>query len=286
MLIARSIASVRRQVAKWRRAGDSIGFVPTMGALHEGHLALIRRSRRRCDRTIVSIFVNPTQFGPREDFSKYPRNWPTDRRACEAGGVDLIFAPSVETMYPAGFATTIKVGRLGELWEGAARPGHFDGVATIVAKLFDIVQPDTAVFGQKDFQQIAVIRRMVNDLNLPVKVVVAPTVRESGGLAMSSRNVYLDRLSRSDAQSIFRSLKWAETQVRAEVVNIGRLEREMVKMIQAGGKFQVDYVGFCDQESLEPRKTAIRPLVILLAVKCLVDGPAQGRRFIDNVVIH
>ncbi len=286
MLVARTIASTRRQVAKWRREGKTIGFVPTMGALHAGHLALIRRSRRLCDRTIVSIFVNPTQFGPREDFSKYPRNWAMDRRACNAEGVDLIFAPTVEEMYPDGFSTTIKVGRLGELWEGAARPGHFDGVATVVAKLFDIVQPDTAIFGQKDFQQTVVIRRMVADLNLPVKVVVAPTLREPGGLAMSSRNVYLDRLSRADAQSIFRSLKWAEKQVHGGIQNVSRLRREMSKAIESSGRFRVSDIGFCDLESLESKKTATRPLVILVAVVCLVKGPAQGRRFIDNIVIR
>lgn len=286
MLVARSIVSARRQIAKWRQSGLSIGLVPTMGALHEGHLSLIRRSRRLCDRSVVSIFVNPAQFGPREDFGKYPRSWAEDLRACKAGGVDLIFAPTTAAMYPLGFSTTVNSGRTGELWEGAARPGHFDGVATVVTKLLNIIQPDVAVFGQKDFQQAVVIQRAVNDLNLPVKLVVAPTVREPGGLAMSSRNVYLDSLSRTNAQSIYRSLKWAEAQVRAGIGGIGRLTNKMTGMIENGGRFRVDYIGFCDINTLESKKTAKPPLVILIAAQCLVRGPARSRRFIDNLVIR
>ncbi len=257
-----------------------------MGALHAGHIALVHRSKRICDRTIVSVFVNPTQFGPREDFSKYPRTWSSDRDLCEDAGVDLIFAPTAETIYPDGFATSITVGRLGELWEGTSRPGHFDGVATVVAKLLSIVSPDTAIFGQKDFQQTVVIRRMVADLDLPVRIVVAPTVREPGGLAMSSRNVYLDRLSRIDAQSIYRSLKSAEKQVRSGARSVPRLAKDMTGMVEAGRKFKVDYIGFCDTKTLELKKTANPPLVILIAARCLVKGPAYGRRYIDNLIIR
>lgn len=266
--------------------GLSVGFVPTMGALHAGHMALVCRSRQTHDRTVVSIFVNPTQFGPKEDYSKYPRTWASDRDLCEDAGVDIIFAPSAQTMYPEGFATSINVGRVGELWEGASRPGHFDGVATVVAKLFNIVAPDTAIFGQKDLQQTIVIKRMVSDLDLPVRIAVAPTVREPGGLAMSSRNAYLDQLSRTDAQSIYRSLKWAEKQVRSGVTSVARLTKAMTGQIEAGKRFRVDYIGFCEPDSLEKKNTARRPLAILIAAKCLVKGPANGRRYIDNIIIR
>ncbi|HWO56206.1 MAG TPA: pantoate--beta-alanine ligase [bacterium] len=286
MTVARSIASVRRQVAAWRARGLRVGLVPTMGALHEGHLSLVRRCRRLCDRTVVSIFVNPTQFGPREDFSSYPRTWKSDLRVCRRAGVDLIFAPSVETMYPEGFATMIRVGPIGDLWEGAARPGHFEGVATVVAKLFYIIGPDVAIFGQKDYQQTVVIRRMVTDLNLPVRLVVAPTVREPGGLAMSSRNAYLDALSRQDARSIHRSLLWAGREIRAGRRNVARLTRVMTGMIEAGGRFDVDQIGFCDPATLASKKTAVPPLVILVAARCRVKGPALGRRYIDNLLIR
>lgn len=286
MKVARSAAATRRTVAQWHRDGKTVGFVPTMGALHEGHLSLMRRSRKLCDRTVVSIFVNPTQFGPGEDFGKYPRAWKRDRDLCKRENVDLIFAPSVTEMYPEGFATTVRVGKLADRWEGKLRPGHFDGVATVVAKLFNIVSPDLAIFGRKDFQQSVIIRRMAKDLDLPVRVVVVPTVREPGGLAMSSRNAYLDTPTRIEARSIFRSLKWAEQQVRSGVLSIGLLQREMVRLIEAGKRFKIDYIGFCDTETLEPKKRAIAPLVILIAARCLVKGPAHNRRYIDNLVIR
>jgi len=278
--------AVRNQVARWRRQGQTVGLVPTMGALHAGHMALIYRSRRLCDRTVVSVFVNPTQFGPNEDFAKYPRAWDADRDLCEDAGVDLIFAPSVDVMYPDGFATTVQVGGIGRLWEGASRPGHFDGVATVVAKLFTIVGPDLAIFGQKDFQQTVVINRMVEDLNLPVRVAVAPTVREPGGLAMSSRNAYLDMPTRIDAQSIYRSLKWSEKQIRTGVRSVDRLRRGMTRLVEAGKRFKIDYIGFCDRETLEPKKSAKAPLVILIAARCRVKGSAYNRRYIDNLVIR
>jgi len=286
MIVARTIPRTRLVIANWRRHGLSVGFVPTMGALHEGHLALIRRSRRMCDRTVVSIFVNPTQFGPREDFRSYPRAWSKDQDACKREGVDLIFAPRVNVMYPEGNVTLVKVGALGDLWEGAARPGHFDGVATVVAKLFNIVQPDMAIFGQKDYQQSVIIRRMVKDLDLPVRMVVAPTVRESGGLALSSRNAYLDSLTRSNAQSLHRALAWAAAQIKTGETSISRLSRDMAAQIKSGRRFKVDYIGFCDPETLLPKKKAMRPLVILIAALCQVSGPAFGRRYIDNVLVR
>lgn len=286
MKIARSIKEARRLATVWRSDGQTVGLVPTMGALHAGHMALIYRAKQMCDRTIVSVFVNPTQFGPNEDFAKYPRAWDADRDLCEDAGVDLIFAPSIDVMYPDGFATTLQVGGIGRLWEGASRPGHFDGVATVVAKLFTIVGPDLAIFGQKDYQQTVVIQQMVKDLNLPVRVVVAPTVREPGGLAMSSRNAYLDMPSRIDAQSIYRSLKWSERQIRTGVRSVGLLKREMTRLVEAGKKFKIDYIGFCDRETLEPKKTAKAPLVILIAARCRVKGSAYNRRYIDNLVIR
>lgn len=266
--------------------GLSVGFVPTMGALHAGHMALVYRSRQTHDRTVVSIFVNPTQFGPKEDYSKYPRTWGSDRDLCEEAGVDLIFAPTAGTMYPTGFSTSIRVGHVGELWEGASRPGHFDGVATVVAKLCNIIAPDTVIFGQKDLQQTVVIKRMVSDLDLHVRIAVEPTVREPGGLAMSSRNVYLDYLSRTDAQSIYRSLKWAQKQVRSGVANVSRLRRGMTRMVEAGKRFKIDYIGFCDTDTLEIRKSAKPPIAILIAAKCMVKGPAYRRRYIDNLIIR
>ncbi len=286
MKVSRTIGAVRRQVSLWRKQGLTVGLVPTMGALHAGHMALVHRCARLCDRTVVSIFVNPTQFGPNEDFSKYPRVWSSDRDLCKDAGVDLIFAPAVRIMYPTGFSTSVHVEELGDIWEGASRPNHFDGVATVVAKLFATVLPDYAVFGQKDFQQTVVIRRMVKDLNLPVGIVVAPTVREPGGLAMSSRNAYLDMPTRIDAQSIYRSLKWAESAIRAGERRVARLRREMTRMVEAGGRFRIDYVGFCDIQTLETKKRISKPLVILIAARCLVNGPARNRRYIDNLLIR
>ncbi|HUU44328.1 MAG TPA: pantoate--beta-alanine ligase [Acidobacteriota bacterium] len=286
MKTARTIAPVRRQVAAWRRRGLTVGCVPTMGALHEGHLALIRRSVRQTDRTVVTIFVNPTQFGPRDDFAAYPRTWRTDAAACRREGVDLIFAPTVATMYPDGFETTVGVGDLGKIWEGAQRPGHFDGVATVVLKLFNIIQPDYAFFGQKDFQQALIIRRLAADFNLPVRIVTAPTVREPDGLALSSRNAYLGATGRADAAVIYRALAWAEKRIRAGAATPGPLVRRMGSDIERSGSFAVDYIGFCDPEKLRSQKRLSRPLVILIAATCKERGRAHGRRFIDNVLIR
>ncbi len=246
----------------------------------------MRRSKRLCDRTVVSVFVNPTQFGPREDLRAYPRPLSADLKACREEGVDLVFVPSVATIYPEGFGTKLKVGDLGNLWEGRSRPGHFDGVATVVLKLFSIVTPDVAIFGQKDLQQSVVIRRMVSDLNLPVRVVVSPTVRENDGLALSSRNVYLDRLSRNASAGIYQSLRWARAQIKEGETRAGRLRTRMRRMIEDGGYFSLDYIGFCDPLTLTEKAGARRPLAILVAVKCVTPGPAQGRRYIDNLVIR
>jgi pantoate--beta-alanine ligase len=207
--LARTIPGLRQALADVRRRGRTVGLVPTMGALHEGHLSLVRLARQQTDFVVVSIFVNPTQFGPREDLARYPRPLELDLDLCARHGVDLVFHPEADVMYPPGFDTFVEVGRLGKTLEGASRPGHFRGVATVVLKLFNLVQPDRAYFGQKDAQQVAVVRRLVEDLNVPVELVVGPIVREYDGLALSSRNRYLDPGQRTQAAVLYRALSRA-----------------------------------------------------------------------------
>src|ERR1700720_461893 len=206
MKISSTIAEARAACADARRDGKSVGLVPTMGALHEGHLSLVRAAKASCDAVAVSIFVNPTQFGPTEDLAKYPRSFERDRELLEKEGVELLFAPSVEEMYPRGAVTWVTVEGLSGRLDGRSRPGHFRGVTTVVAKLFHIVEPDAAFFGQKDAAQVAIVRRMVRDLNFPVEIVACPIVREADGLAMSSRNAYLDEQQRKQALVLHRSL--------------------------------------------------------------------------------
>lgn len=206
MQVITKVAELRRALADVRNADKRIGFVPTMGYLHDGHLALISASRGHCDVTVVSIFVNPTQFGPNEDLSRYPRDFARDEALCRSAGVSIIFAPSAEEIYPAQFESFVEPGELAKPLCGAFRPGHFRGVATVVCKLFNMVQPDVAYFGQKDFQQCAVIRRMTVDLNLPIEIVTVPTVREPDGLAMSSRNRYLSPEERGRSLAVSRGL--------------------------------------------------------------------------------
>src|ERR1700722_5312636 len=205
--VARSVGELRLHVAAWRAAGERVGLVPTMGALHAGHMALVAAARARCQRTVASIFVNPKQFGPREDFSTYPRPESDDLAKLTQAGADLAFIPAVEEIYPEGFATTISVGGPSEGLCGAHRPGHFDGVATVVAKLLIQAAPDAAFFGEKDYQQLMVVRRMTQDLNLPVEIVGVPTVREADGLALSSRNVYLSAEERRLAPDLHRVMR-------------------------------------------------------------------------------
>src|SRR5262245_12753985 len=213
MKILYTISETRATVCLLKTAGKQLGFVPTMGALHEGHLSLVRLAKERSSVVVVSIFVNPAQFGPNEDFSKYPRTLARDREMLEAEGVDLLFAPSVEEMYPQGAATFVNVEGLSERLDGVSRPGHFRGVTTVVSKLFNIVTPDIAVFGQKDAAQVSIIKRMVRDMDLPVEIVVGPIVREADGLAMSSRNAYLNLKQRKQALVLSRALKAVEAQV-------------------------------------------------------------------------
>ena len=262
-----------------KQAGKRLGFVPTMGALHEGHLSLVRAAKGRCDVVSASIFVNPTQFGPHEDFSKYPRSFERDRELLEKEGVELLFAPSVKEMYPEDAATFVTVEALSERLCGKSRPGHFRGVTTVVAKLFHITQPDFAFFGQKDAAQVAIIRRMVRDLNLGVEIVVCPIVREADGLAMSSRNAYLSPQQRRSALVLSRSL----AQVK-ELFERG--ERCATKLAAAGRQVfaeephvRLDYLEIVNPETLEPVEQISDPA--LVAVAAFVGGT----RLIDNIVL-
>lgn len=277
--LAPTIAEVRSAVAAARGAGKRVGFVPTMGALHAGHAALIRAARTRTDFVVVSVFVNPTQFGPAEDFARYPRTLDADRELCAAVGTDLIFVPTPDEMYPPAARTVIQVTGLQDVLDGARRPGHFQGVATVVAKLFHIVQPDVAVFGQKDAQQALIIRRMVADLNLPVAIHVHPTVRESDGLAMSSRNRYLDPTQRQNATCLNRALRTAEALVAAGERSPAGLEAALAGAIEPTPGARLDYARVLSADLLEPLATLDRPALAAVAVFF------GATRLIDNVTL-
>jgi pantoate--beta-alanine ligase len=262
-----------------RRAGKRLGFIPTMGALHEGHLSLVRAARSSCDALAASIFVNPTQFAPNEDLEKYPRSFERDRELLGREGVELLFAPSVEEMYPAGAVTWVTVEGLSDKLDGRSRPGHFRGVATVVAKLFHIVEPDAAFFGQKDAAQVAVIRRMVRDLNLPPEIVVCPIVRESDGLAMSSRNAYLDADQRKRALALHRSLTRVQRMAdggqrkTSELVAAGRAE------FAGESSVRLDYLEIVDPDTLDPVDSISGGA--LVAVAAFVGST----RLIDNILL-
>jgi len=280
MQLCRTIAEMRTAAGALKAKNLTLGFVPTMGALHEGHLSLVRAAKQRCDRVAVSIFVNPTQFGPNEDFSKYPRTFDRDRELLESEGVDLLFAPSTEEMYPPGAITYVTVEELSEKLDGKSRPGHFRGVTTVVSKLFNIIQPELAFFGQKDAAQVAVIRRMVRDLNLPVEIAACPIVREPDGLAMSSRNRYLDANQRKTALVLSRSLARVQ-----ELFAQG--ERDVQNLITAGkllfgGELDVrlDYFEIVDPETLDAISTLRSPA--LVAVAAFVGST----RLIDNRLLQ
>ncbi len=259
MQIVSSVAAMQRLAKKWRQAGIKIGFVPTMGYLHDGHLSLVREARKRVGKrgkVVVSIYVNPTQFAPTEDLSKYPRDLKRDLKMCRAEGADLVFTPGDAEIYPGRaegeYSTYVVEETLSRVMEGAARPTHFRGVTTVVAKLFNIVLPDVAVFGQKDFQQAAVIQRMVSDLNFPVQIIVAPTSRERDGLAMSSRNKYLDPEQRSQAVILFHALQAARAAVKKKSVSAVKLKKDLQEFVTAAPLGRLDYVEFFDPETLEP----------------------------------
>jgi len=278
--VVRTVAELRAQVRAWRAAGERVGFAPTMGALHEGHLSLIRLAKHEADRAVVSIFVNPTQFGPNEDFEAYPRSEARDIGLAGAAGCDLIFAPTVGEMYPEGFATTVNVSGVSEPLDGQARPGHFAGVATVVSKLLLQCGPDVAVFGEKDYQQLQVIRRMVRDLDIPVQILGAPTARAEDGLALSSRNAYLTEAERAVAPELHRALAEAVEAVRAGG-RVDAAEAAAVARLKSVGFARVDYVevrGASDLARLGPGPVA--PPARILAAAVL------GRtRLIDNLAI-
>jgi len=262
-----------------KREGKRIGFVPTMGFLHEGHVSLIRKARRTSDVVVVSIFVNPVQFGPGEDLDKYPRDFERDRKVCEEAGTDIIFCPSAGEMYASDQSVFVEETRLSRGLCGKSRPGHFRGVATVVAKLFNIVQPDVAVFGQKDAQQARIIQRVVRDLNFPVEIVVAPVVREPGGIAMSSRNTYLSPLEYEQAACIHRALCLAEHLSKEGATKASIIRREMVDVIRKTSGIKIEYVQIVSNDTLEPVNTIDGPTLVAVAVKI-------GRtRLIDNTVI-
>jgi pantoate--beta-alanine ligase len=274
----RELQALRETIAGWRAEGLAIAFVPTMGALHAGHMALIEAAKKPGTKVVASIFVNPMQFGAGEDLSRYPRREIADARMLAEAGCDLLWLPTVETMYPDGFATTISVAGVSAPLEGASRPGHFDGVATVVAKLFAQVAPDAAYFGEKDYQQLAVIRRMAIDLNLAVEVVGVPTQRDDDGLALSSRNIYLDEDERARAVALPRALGIAvRAIVRGE--DTAQVLAEAATQLTAAG-FQVDYVALVDAETLTDATSPDRPRRLLAAAR-------MGQtRLIDNVAVE
>jgi pantoate--beta-alanine ligase len=284
MQIVRSAVAMQRLARQWQRRGLRVGLVPTMGSLHDGHLSLVGAARRRVGQSgqvVVSIYVNPTQFGPQEDLSRYPRDLPRDLKLCQGVGVDLVFAPTDAEMYPGWikpadepahadarptFSTYIVEERLAECMEGAARPTHFRGVTTVVAKLFNLVLPEVTVFGAKDWQQAAIVKRMTRDLNFPVKIIVAPTVREPDGLALSSRNQYLDAAQRAQAVILYRTLQRARAAVRQKNISAARLEADLKKFIASAPLARLEYLEVFDPVTLTPVITAKRGAHLALAV--------------------
>ena len=279
MEVAKTIESVRNLVKAARSKGKKIGLVPTMGALHIGHTSLIERAVKECDYVVVSIFVNPTQFGPSEDFEKYPRPFENDLQMCRKAGVDVVFAPGPQQIYPSESLTWVNVEKLTGLLCGRSRPGHFRGVTTVCAKLFNIVEPDVAYFGQKDAQQAIVIKRMVADLNMPLEIVVCPTVREPDGLAVSSRNKYLSEQQRKDVACIYKSLKKCESLVEAGTTDSKTIIGEMKQILNQVSSIEIEYISIVDSESLQELERITGKALAAVAVKI---GSA---RLIDNIVV-
>ena len=273
-----SVLEMQTLAEDLRSKGQIIGLVPTMGALHEGHLSLIKLAAEQADTVVVSIFVNPTQFGPSEDFSKYPRSLEADVAACDAAGVDIVFAPTAEELYPKGYSTFIVEEFIAKPLEGVSRPVHFRGVITVVAKLFNIVRPDLAVFGQKDVQQVAVIKKMVEDLHFTIDVVVAPTLREPDGLAMSSRNRYLTATQRIEALVIHRALQKALDMVASGERRVDRLIAEATHLIGLHRRVRIIYVSIVDRTTMVAIRGEIEPGKVVMAIAAWVDEV----RLIDN----
>jgi pantoate--beta-alanine ligase len=279
MQVAKTVREVRAWIKLARADGKTVGFVPTMGYFHEGHLNLMRRAKAECDLCVVSLFVNPTQFGPSEDFQRYPRDFARDAAMAESVGVDLLFAPEVEEMYPEGYQTYVEVTEITRRLEGAARPGHFRGVATVCTKLFNIVQADRAYFGKKDYQQLKVIQRMVRDLNIPIEIVPCETVREPDGLAMSSRNVYLKPDERRAATVLYRALCAGRDAILAGERNGKRVQELVETVIASEPLVKPEYVDVADAESLDPLEELRGEVLISLAARVGVA------RLIDNVTV-
>ncbi len=279
MIICHTIEDMRAALRDAKGPGDRLGLVPTMGALHEGHLSLVRAADAQCDLVAVSIFVNPTQFGPNEDFTSYPRTFERDRDLLADLGVDFIFAPSAEEMYPVGAVTYVEVKDISEKLDGSSRPGHFRGVTTIVSKLFHVLNPELAFFGQKDAAQVAVIRRMVRDLNFPVQIVVCPIVREPDGLAMSSRNIYLSGKEREQALVLSRSISAITEQFRAGERQTAILRKIGREVLALEPDVRLDYLEIVDSDELDPLQTIERRALVAIAAYV-------GRtRLIDNALL-
>jgi pantoate--beta-alanine ligase len=277
----RDIESLRETIQGWRAVGETTALVPTMGCLHQGHMSLVRLASECAERVVVSVFVNPTQFGPGEDFDRYPRALENDRRRLSRGGVDIMFAPDVDEMYPFGVeqATRVSVPGLSKILCGSDRPAHFDGVTSVVGRLFAIVQPDVAVFGQKDYQQLVIIRRMVADLHIPVSIIAAPTQRDKDGLALSSRNRYLSEAERATAPALHRALAAIRERLLAGERDYARLEADGLAGLQAAG-LRPEYFAICKAGDLSPPDPDSEYLVVMAAARL---GAA---RLIDNVLIE
>ncbi|HLE41169.1 MAG TPA: pantoate--beta-alanine ligase [Nitrospirota bacterium] len=280
MKVINSISEMQALAESVRKAGRRIGFIPTMGFLHEGHLSLIRKARKECDVIVVSVFVNPAQFAPNEDFQRYPRDVEGDRKKCDSAGVDVLFMPSAADMYPKDAVVYVTVDGLSDILEGAVRPGHFRGVATVVAKLFNIVKPHAAFFGQKDFQQCVVIKRMVKGLNMDVDIIVFPTIREQDGLAMSSRNSYLNADEQRAAGSLYSALTAGEALVKSGERDPVKLKDAMRAVLVKEKGMMIDYIEIAEPQSLAPLVKVEARAVMLIAVRL-------GRtRLIDNILIQ
>lgn len=279
MIVTNTVKQTKEQIKKWQKAGKSIGFVPTMGYLHEGHLSLIEESTAHNDITVVSIFVNPTQFGANEDLDKYPRDFAADSSLCQDAGVDLIFHPEPDAMYPSGFCSLVDVTSLKFSLCGKSRPDHFQGVCTVVAKLFNIVNPDRAYFGQKDAQQLAIIKQMAKDLDFDTEIVGCPIIREADGLAKSSRNSYLTRQQREQATILNKALVQAQSHALSGATDIAGLKEEMIATINTMPLAAIDYVEIVDSKTLEPVVEFNDDILIALAVRF------GATRLIDNTTI-
>ncbi|GIW46131.1 MAG: pantothenate synthetase [Deltaproteobacteria bacterium] len=277
MRVIKSIKEMQNLANEAKKAGKKISFVPTMGALHKGHLELISEGRKRGDLLVVSIFVNPTQFGPNEDFNRYPRDIEGDLKKARETGVDVVFTPTIEEMYPEGFQTYVEVSKLQNHLCGIFRHGHFRGVATVVLKLFNIVKPDVAIFGEKDYQQLKIIQRMVKDLNLEIEIVGFPVVREEGGLACSSRNSYLSHEDKECASTIYRALQEMKIEFERGQLSAREITEKGKRILKRAGIEEIDYIEVCDPETLESKQRATKGDIVAVAVRI------KGVRLIDNI---